>query len=144
VRPAWADTPKRQPVTLQTLIRAHEQLVPTIERSEFGAVLDVLVSGDEDRRSDPAAAPRSRRWHHHQSSAASRYGFSSHSRVTPALSLLEARGLADEAQGEVYGGSVAAPAFQKIVGWTVPYFGINPCPSPCPASAMNPAVPSTP
>jgi cell division protein FtsI (penicillin-binding protein 3) len=38
-----------------------------------------------------------------------------------------------------YGGTVAAPAFQKIVGWAVPYFGINPCPSPCPASATNPS-----
>jgi cell division protein FtsI (penicillin-binding protein 3) len=27
---------------------------------------------------------------------------------------------------EQYGGSIAAPAFQKIVGWAVPYFGINP------------------
>jgi cell division protein FtsI (penicillin-binding protein 3) len=32
----------------------------------------------------------------------------------------------DEPQGSIYGGSVAAPAFQKIVGWAVPYFGINP------------------
>jgi cell division protein FtsI/penicillin-binding protein 2 len=39
-----------------------------------------------------------------------------------------------------YGGSIAAPAFQKIVGWAVPYFGINPCPSPCPASAENPVT----
>jgi cell division protein FtsI (penicillin-binding protein 3) len=44
----------------------------------------------------------------------------------------------------IYGGSVAAPAFQKIVGWAVPHFGINPCPSPCPASAKQPAMPSTP
>ena len=36
-----------------------------------------------------------------------------------------------------YGGSIAAPAFQKIVGWAVPYFGINPCPGPCPASAYD-------
>jgi cell division protein FtsI (penicillin-binding protein 3) len=43
----------------------------------------------------------------------------------------------------IYGGSVAAPAFQKIVGWAVPYFGINPCPNPCPASAKDPAVPSS-
>jgi cell division protein FtsI (penicillin-binding protein 3) len=47
-------------------------------------------------------------------------------------------------KNEHYGGSVAAPAFQKIVGWAVPYFGINPCPSPCPASAMQGATPSTP
>jgi cell division protein FtsI/penicillin-binding protein 2 len=42
-----------------------------------------------------------------------------------------------------FGGSIAAPAFQKIVGWSVPYFGINPCPSPCPASAENPAPTAT-
>jgi cell division protein FtsI/penicillin-binding protein 2 len=50
----------------------------------------------------------------------------------------------DPRNGVIYGGSVAAPAFQKIVGWAVPYFGINPCPGVCPASAKNPAVPSTP
>lgn len=32
----------------------------------------------------------------------------------------------DQPQGSIYGGSVAAPAFQKIMGWAVPYFGINP------------------
>jgi cell division protein FtsI (penicillin-binding protein 3) len=32
----------------------------------------------------------------------------------------------DQPQGSIYGGSVAAPAFQRIVGWAVPYFGINP------------------
>ncbi|MHB8656830.1 MAG: peptidoglycan D,D-transpeptidase FtsI family protein [Solirubrobacteraceae bacterium] len=32
----------------------------------------------------------------------------------------------DQPQGSIYGGSVAAPAFQKIVGWAVPYFGIFP------------------
>jgi cell division protein FtsI/penicillin-binding protein 2 len=34
----------------------------------------------------------------------------------------------DEPHGDIYGGSVAGPAFQKIVGWAVPYFGINPDP----------------
>ncbi|MBO0769425.1 MAG: penicillin-binding protein 2 [Solirubrobacterales bacterium] len=43
-----------------------------------------------------------------------------------------------------YGGTVAGPAFQKIVGWAVPHFGINPCPKPCPASAYAQAAPSTP
>jgi cell division protein FtsI (penicillin-binding protein 3) len=52
--------------------------------------------------------------------------------------------LVDEPQGSIYGGSVAAPAFKQIVGWAVPYFGINPCPSPCPASAYENATPSTP
>ncbi|MGZ4350452.1 MAG: peptidoglycan D,D-transpeptidase FtsI family protein, partial [Solirubrobacteraceae bacterium] len=32
--------------------------------------------------------------------------------------------MVDEPQGSIYGGSVAAPAFKKIVGWAVPYFGI--------------------
>jgi cell division protein FtsI/penicillin-binding protein 2 len=32
----------------------------------------------------------------------------------------------DEPQGSIYGGSVAAPAFQKIAGWAVPYLGLNP------------------
>lgn len=49
-----------------------------------------------------------------------------------------------EPQGSIYGGSVAAPAFQKIVGWAVPYLGINPCPAPCPASAYASATASTP
>jgi cell division protein FtsI/penicillin-binding protein 2 len=51
----------------------------------------------------------------------------------------------NEPKGNIYGGSVAAPAFQKIVGWAVPHFGINPCPpKACPASAKHPAMPSTP
>jgi cell division protein FtsI/penicillin-binding protein 2 len=32
-------------------------------------------------------------------------------------------------QGSIYGGSVAAPAFQKIVGWAVPHYGIDPDPA---------------
>ncbi|MFL5821943.1 MAG: peptidoglycan D,D-transpeptidase FtsI family protein [Solirubrobacteraceae bacterium] len=32
----------------------------------------------------------------------------------------------DQPRGAIYGGSVAAPAFQKIVGWAVPYLGISP------------------
>jgi cell division protein FtsI/penicillin-binding protein 2 len=50
----------------------------------------------------------------------------------------------DPRNGVVYGGSVAAPAFQKIVGWAVPHFGINPCPSPCPSSAYSQPTTSTP
>ena len=34
--------------------------------------------------------------------------------------------MVDEPQGAIFGGSVAAPAFQKIVGWAVPYLGISP------------------
>ncbi len=32
--------------------------------------------------------------------------------------------MVDRPQGAIYGGAVAAPAFQKIVGWAVPYLGI--------------------
>jgi cell division protein FtsI/penicillin-binding protein 2 len=49
----------------------------------------------------------------------------------------------DQPHNGYYGGSVAAPAFQKIVGWAVPHFGINPCPpKACPASAIHPAMPT--
>ncbi len=45
----------------------------------------------------------------------------------------------NQPQGSIYGGSVAAPAFQKIVGWAVPYYGINPCPVTCPSAASGAA-----
>jgi cell division protein FtsI/penicillin-binding protein 2 len=32
----------------------------------------------------------------------------------------------DEPQGEIYGGAIAAPAFQKIVAFALPYLGISP------------------
>jgi cell division protein FtsI (penicillin-binding protein 3) len=32
----------------------------------------------------------------------------------------------NQPQGSIFGGSVAAPAFQQIVGWAVPYLGIRP------------------
>ena len=38
--------------------------------------------------------------------------------------------LVDRPQTQYYGGVVAAPAFQKIVGWAVPYFQIDPQCSP--------------
>jgi cell division protein FtsI/penicillin-binding protein 2 len=34
--------------------------------------------------------------------------------------------IVDRPQGAIYGGAVAAPAFQKIVGWAVPYLGLSP------------------
>jgi cell division protein FtsI/penicillin-binding protein 2 len=43
-----------------------------------------------------------------------------------------------------YGGTVAGQAFQKIVGWAVPHFGIDPCDGTCPASAYAPPTTSTP
>lgn len=32
----------------------------------------------------------------------------------------------DQPHGGIYGGAVAAPAFQQIIGWAVPYFGVAP------------------
>ena len=51
--------------------------------------------------------------------AASFIGFvpASHPRLLVAV-------MVDRPQGAIFGGAVAAPAFQKIVGWAVPYFGI--------------------
>jgi cell division protein FtsI/penicillin-binding protein 2 len=34
--------------------------------------------------------------------------------------------MVDEPQGDIYGGSVAAPAFQKIVSFALPYLRIPP------------------
>jgi cell division protein FtsI/penicillin-binding protein 2 len=34
--------------------------------------------------------------------------------------------MVDEPKGAIYGGVVAAPAFQQIVGFAVPYLGISP------------------
>jgi cell division protein FtsI (penicillin-binding protein 3) len=42
--------------------------------------------------------------------------------------------------GDIYGGTAAGPAFQKIVGWAVPRLGIDPCPNPCPKTVW--AAPS--
>jgi cell division protein FtsI/penicillin-binding protein 2 len=39
---------------------------------------------------------------------------------------LEVAVVVDQPHGSIFGGSVAAPAFQKIVGWAVPYLGISP------------------
>ena len=51
--------------------------------------------------------------------AASFIGFvpASHPRLLVAV-------MVDQPQGAIFGGAVAAPAFQKIVGWAAPYLGI--------------------
>jgi hypothetical protein len=94
----WASTPARGRVTLDTVMRAHDRLVQTIERSEFASVLNVLMSGDEAEANevralqliaDRGGATVSSR------SLATRYGFSSHSRVRPTLERLQGRGLVD-------------------------------------------------
>ncbi len=94
----WMDTPPRRPVTIGTVIAAHDRLVQTIERSEFSSVLNVLMSGDEGEinevralqlLADCGGANVTSR------PAVVRYGFSSHSRVGPALDRLQRRGLVD-------------------------------------------------
>ncbi|HYZ29986.1 MAG TPA: hypothetical protein VE570_13070 [Thermoleophilaceae bacterium] len=103
---AWAETAAGRPVTLETVMKAHDRLVQTIERSEFATVLNLLISGDEGEVNEVRAlqlladhgATRtisSRR-------LAGLYGFSSHSRIKPAVQRLEARGLVDQRGGTWY------------------------------------------
>jgi cell division protein FtsI/penicillin-binding protein 2 len=55
---------------------------------------------------------------------------------------LEVMVMVDEpSQGSIYGGAVAAPAFAQIVGWAVPYLGIDPCPGSCPSEPTSLAQP---
>jgi hypothetical protein len=98
----WVATPAGQRVTLETVADAYDRLVQTIERSEFTAVLQVLMGGDEGEINEVRAlqlvADRG------GTSVTSRsfwerYGFSSRTRVVPALERLERRGLVDRDSG---------------------------------------------
>jgi hypothetical protein len=98
----WVDTEPGRRVTLATAIRAHDRLVQTIERSEFAAVLNVLMSGDEGEVNEVRALQLlADRGGDNVTSrpAAVRYGFSSHSRVPRALERLQRRGLVDRLDG---------------------------------------------
>lgn len=95
---AWevrSDTGAGQPVTLDSVIRAHDRLVQTIERSEYAAVLNVLISGDEGEVNEIRAlqllADRGGKTISSRP-VARLYGFSSHSRVRPALERLQGAG----------------------------------------------------
>jgi hypothetical protein len=94
----WTSTQTGNAVTLDTVIRAHDRLVQTIERSEFAAVLNVLMNGDEGEinevRGLQLLADRGGT-NITSRPAAARYGFSSHSRVRPAMERLQGRGLVD-------------------------------------------------
>jgi hypothetical protein len=81
---------------------AHDRLVQTIERSEYASVLNVLISGDEGEvneiralqlLADRGGATITSR------PLAPLYGFSSHSRVRPALERLQGRGLVNLRDG---------------------------------------------
>ncbi len=101
----WAGTPTGQSVTLGTAIDAHDRLVQTIERSEFASVLNVLMNGDEAEANEVRALQLlADRGGERVTSrpVATRYGFSSHSRVRPALVRLQGRGLVDQRDGSWY------------------------------------------
>ena len=109
----WSDTAAGEPVTLGAVIRAHDRLVRSIERSEFASVLNVLVSGDEGEVNEVRAlqllADRGGATVTSRPLAAL-YGFSSHSRVRPALARLQGRGLVDERDGTWY---IVDPLFDE-------------------------------
>jgi hypothetical protein len=94
----WIATPANERVTLEPVISAHDRLVQAIERSEFAAVLNVLLGGDEREINEVRALQLlADRGGENTTSRllATRYGFSSHSRVPPALERLQRRGLVD-------------------------------------------------
>jgi hypothetical protein len=109
----WVDTEPGARVSLDTVIRAHDRLVQTIERSEFASVLNVLVNGDEGEVNEVRAlqllADRGGRTITSRSTAIL-YGFSSHSRVRPALVRLQGRGIVDERDGVWY---IVDPLFDE-------------------------------
>jgi hypothetical protein len=101
----WTDTPAGQPVTLETVIDGHDQLVQTIERSEFTAVMNTLMSGEESEVNEVRALQLvADRGGDNVTSRllATRYGFSSHSRVPTSLERLQRRGLVDQRDGAWY------------------------------------------
>jgi hypothetical protein len=101
----WSSTPAGRPVTLETVMRAHDRLVQTIERSEFAAILNVLMSGDDGEVNEVRALQLlADRGGDNVTSRplATLYGFSSHSRVPQALVRLQRRGLVDRRDGTWY------------------------------------------
>jgi hypothetical protein len=129
---AWSDTPAGKPVTLGCVIQAHDRLVQSIERSEYSSVLNVLISGDEagvneiralQLLADRGGATVTSR------PTARLYGFSSHSRVRPALERLQGRGLVDLRDG-VW--QIADPLFEEWLRRSSPL--ADPVPPELPAS----------
>lgn len=109
----WMDVEAGQPVTPEAVIRAHDRLVQTIERSEFASVLNVLINGGQAEVNevralqlvaDRGGATVTSR------PVATLYGFSSHSRVRSALERLQRRGLVDQRDGGWY---IVDPLFNE-------------------------------
>ncbi|MGH2888559.1 MAG: hypothetical protein ACRDL8_00270 [Solirubrobacteraceae bacterium] len=101
---SWQDTRDGERVTLGTVIGAHDRLVQTIERSEFSAVLSILMSGGEAELNEVRAlqllADRGGQTITSRP-LATLYGFSSHARVTTSVQRLQRRGLVDR-RGDVW------------------------------------------
>jgi hypothetical protein len=98
----WNDTGPGQPVELDTVIIAHDHLVQTIERSEFSAILNLLLSGDDGEVNEVRALQMlADRGGEKLTSRplVARYGFSSTARIKPTLIRLQRRGLIDEHGG---------------------------------------------
>lgn len=109
----WVDTPRGGEVTLETVMVAHDRLVQAIERSEFAAVLNVLMGGDEGEVNEVRALQMlADRGGESVTSRplVTRYGFSSASRVRPALERLQRRGLVDRRNRGWY---VVDPLFRE-------------------------------
>lgn len=101
---AWADTAAGKPVTLDAVVSAHNRLVRTIERSEFATVINVLMSGD-DAEVNEVRALQLLADHGGARTLGSRrlatlYGFSSHSRIRPAVERLAGRGLVEQKEDD--------------------------------------------
>ena len=109
----WQDTPPGDPVTLEIVSHAHDRLVRTIERSEFSAVLNILMSGDEAEVNEVRALQLLADCGGQNVTSrpvAARYGFSSHSRVKPSLERLRRRGLVEQRDDVWY---VVDPLFSE-------------------------------
>jgi predicted transcriptional regulator len=104
-------------------MRAHDRLVQSIERSEFAAVLNVLLGGDESEVNEVRAlqllADRGGNTVTSRT-LATRYGFSSHSRVPPALARLQRRGLVDRRERTW---QIVDPLFGEWLRRTSPLMG---------------------
>jgi hypothetical protein len=110
---SWNGPTARKRTTLETVIRAHDRLVQAIERSEFAAVLNVMMGGDEGEINEVRALQLlADRGGTNVTSRllATRYGFSSHSRVPQSLARLQRRGLVDRRHDTWY---VVDPLFSE-------------------------------
>jgi hypothetical protein len=91
-------------VTLGTAISAHDQLVQTIERSDYASVLNILTGDEGEVNEVRALQMLADRGGHGVTSRPllTRYGFASASRVRPALERLRRRRLVDQRDHEWY------------------------------------------